>query len=108
MPVWGFRFRCKRALQIHVLGYGKETLGCVFQLYSYINGTTMKVLLDINDARAKFVLELLSQLKGVKAKALTPYKAEVLEGLQEAVEEMKLIKEGKLKGIPAKDLLDEL
>lgn len=68
----------------------------------------MKVLLDINDDQAQFIMELLSQLKGVKAKPLSPYKAEVLEGVQEAVEEMKLIKEGKLEGIPAKDLLDEL
>jgi len=31
-----------------------------------------------------------------------------LEGIKDAVEEMKLIKQGKLKGIPAEDLLDEL
>ena len=36
------------------------------------------------------------------------YKAEVMQGIKQAVEEMKRIKESKLKGIPAKDLLDEL
>lgn len=68
----------------------------------------MKILLDIKDDKADFIMELLSNFKFVKAKPLTPYKADVLEGIKEAVEEMKLIKEGKLKGIPAKDLLDEL
>jgi len=68
----------------------------------------MKILLDIKDDKAAFIMELLSNFKFVKAKPLTPYKAEVLEGIKEAVEEMKLIKEGKLKGIPAKDLLNDL
>ena len=68
----------------------------------------MKVLLDIKDDKAHFVMELLQSLSFVKAKPLTPYKAEVLEGIQEAVQEMKLIKEGKLKSRNAEDLFDEL
>ena len=68
----------------------------------------MKVLLDVKDDKASFIMELLSNFKFVKAKPLTPYKAEVLGGIKDAVEEMKLIKEGKLKGISAKKLLDEL
>jgi hypothetical protein len=68
----------------------------------------MKILLDVKDSKATFLMELLENFKFVKAKPLTPYKAEVLEGLKVAVEEMKLIKEGKLKGIPAKDLLNDL
>lgn len=68
----------------------------------------MKVLLDIKDNKAAFIMELLNNFKFVKAEPLTPYKAEVIQGLRQAVEEMKLIKEGKLKATPAKDLLDEL
>jgi hypothetical protein len=68
----------------------------------------MKVLLDIKDNKAHFVMELLQSLSFVKAKPLTPYKAEILEGIQEAVLEMKLIKEGKLKGRNAEDLFNEL
>ena len=68
----------------------------------------MKVLLDIKDNKANFIMELLSNFKFVKTKPLTPYKAEVLEGIKQAVEEMKLIKEDKLKGTPVKELLDEL
>jgi hypothetical protein len=68
----------------------------------------MKVLLDIKDEKAPFIMEMLGHFKGVKSKPLTNYKANILEGIKEAVEEVKLIKQGKLKGIPAKDLLDEL
>lgn len=68
----------------------------------------MKLLLDIKDNKAAFIMELLNNFKFVKAKPLTPYKSEVLEDIREAVEEMKLIKEGKLKGTPINDLLDEL
>ncbi|MGI8892884.1 MAG: hypothetical protein ACR2GN_05425 [Bacteroidia bacterium] len=68
----------------------------------------MKLLLEIKDEKAGFILELLKNFSFVKAKQLTPYKAGVIEGIREAAEEMKLIKEGKLKGIPAKDLYNEL
>lgn len=68
----------------------------------------MKVLLDIKDAKAEFVMELLSSFSFVKAKTLTPYKARILEDIKEAVEEMKLVKAGKLKAYNAEDLFNEL
>ena len=68
----------------------------------------MKILLDIKENKAAFIMELLNNFSFVKAKPLSPYKAQVLEELHEAVENMKLVKEGKLKPRPAKDLLDEL
>ena len=68
----------------------------------------MKVILDIEDSKAAFVMELLKNFKFIKTKTLTPYKAEILEGIKEAVEEINLIKEGKLEGKPARDLLNEL
>ena len=46
-------------------------------------------------------MELLENLPFVKAEPLTAYKAEVLEGVKEAVNEVNLIKQGKLKGAPA-------
>ena len=68
----------------------------------------MKVMLDIKESKVPFIMELLNSFSYVKAKPLSPYKAQVLEELQEAVENMKLVKQGKLKPRPAKDLLDEL
>ncbi len=35
-------------------------------------------------------------------------KAEILEGIKEAVEEVKLIRAGKMKSVPLKDFLNEL
>ena len=70
----------------------------------------MKVLLNIKDSKAPFVLELLKHLPFVKAKNLTPYKAKVLEDIREAVEEMNLIiiKAGKLEARDAEELFREL
>ena len=69
---------------------------------------SMKIILDIKDDKAAFIMELLNNFKFVKAKPLTPYKAEVLEGLKEAVEQVNLAKLGKIKLKPARQLLDEL
>lgn len=68
----------------------------------------MKVLLDIKDSKAGFFMELLKNFPFVKAKTLTPSKAQILEELKEAVENMTLVKQGKLKARPAKELLNEL
>ena len=68
----------------------------------------MKLILDIKDDKAAFIMELLSNFKFVKTKPITPYKAEVLEGLKEAVEQVNLAKQGKIKLKSAKQLLDEL
>lgn len=68
----------------------------------------MKVLLDINDNMALHLLEVLKSLPYVKTKTISNEKARIISEIKDAVVEMKLIKQGKLKGIPAKDLLDEL
>ena len=77
------------------------------QLFSY-KKLTMKVLLDIKDSKAPFVMELLQSLSFVKAQPLSPYKAKILENVNEAVEEMKMIKKGKLKARNAEELFHEL
>jgi hypothetical protein len=68
----------------------------------------MKVLLDIKDSKVSFVMELLNSFNFVKVKPLSDEKEELKSNIKEAVEELNLIKLGKLKGIPAKELLDEL
>ncbi|MDQ6763523.1 MAG: hypothetical protein M3015_12965 [Bacteroidota bacterium] len=68
----------------------------------------MKVLLDIKDSKASFVMELLQSLSFVKARPLSTHRAKVLEDVKEAVEEMKLINEGKLKARNAEDLFHEI
>ena len=61
----------------------------------------MKILLDIEEGKVPVMMELLENLPFVKAEPLTAYKAEVLEGVKEAVDEVNLIKQSKLKGAPA-------
>ncbi|TGK09070.1 hypothetical protein EHO60_13720 [Leptospira fletcheri] len=68
----------------------------------------MKILVDVKDEKATSLLEVLKGLSFVTAKPLTESKAKFLEDVKEAVEEMKLVKAGKLKARPAKELLDEL
>ena len=68
----------------------------------------MKVLLDIKDSKATHLLEVLKGLSYVKAKTISDEKALLMEEIKEAVEELKLVRQGKLKGIPSKQLLDEL
>jgi hypothetical protein len=68
----------------------------------------MKVLLDIKDSKADFVMELLHNLSFVRTKKLTAKKELFLKELEEAVEEVKLAKQGKIKLKSAKEFLDEL
>ncbi|MCB9426012.1 MAG: hypothetical protein H6584_03135 [Flavobacteriales bacterium] len=69
----------------------------------------MKILLDISDNKAAFFMEVLKNFSFVKkATPISNAKGNIMQDIKEAVEELKSIREGKLKGIPAKDLLDEL
>lgn len=68
----------------------------------------MKLLVDIKDNKADFVLELLDNLSFTKAKMLTPADAKLLVEIKEAVENLNLVKQGKLEARPVNDLLNEL
>jgi hypothetical protein len=68
----------------------------------------MKVLLDIKDSKANSLLAVLRGLPYVKAELLSGEKIQLIKEIKEAVEQMKLIRSGKLKARPIKELLDEL
>ena len=68
----------------------------------------MKVLLDIKDNKATHLLEVLKGLSYVKAKPISNEKALLMEEISEAVENLVLVRKGKLKARLAKDLLNEL
>lgn len=68
----------------------------------------MKVLVDIRDNKAAFIMELLNNFSFVKAKPITNEKALLMEEIKEAVENVKLAKQGKLKAKPLNELLNEL
>ena len=68
----------------------------------------MKVLLDIKDSKADFIMQLLRSFNFVKTKTITPAKALLMEEMKEAVEELKQIRTGKKKGRRAEEFLNEL
>ncbi len=68
----------------------------------------IKLLVEIKDEKAGFVMELLNNFKFVKTKTLTPTKAQLLQELKEAIDEMNEIKAGKKKARNAEDVLKEL
>ena len=68
----------------------------------------MKILIDVRDDKAAFFMEMIRNFRFVKAKLITSEKARILQGLREAVEEVKLHKQGKIKLKTARELLDEL
>jgi hypothetical protein len=68
----------------------------------------MKILLDIKDSKAAFIMELLQSFSYVKTKALSEQKAEIISDLAEAFNDVTLHQQGKKKLKSANDLLNEL
>jgi hypothetical protein len=68
----------------------------------------MKFVLEVKENKAAALMTILNDLPYVKTKPLTPYKAKVLEGLKEAVDELNLVLSGKMEARNADELLNEL
>ena len=68
----------------------------------------MKVLLDIKDNKVDFVMELLQNLAFVKVETVSVPKARFLNEFKQAIDEVNLAKQGKIKLKTAEQLLDEL
>lgn len=68
----------------------------------------MKVLLDIKDSQAKFLLKILNRLNFVKITVISEEKIELINEFHQAKKELKLIHKGKSKARPVQELLDEL
>ena len=66
----------------------------------------MKVLLDIPDAKAFSLLDVLHHISYVKTKPLTDAKALLMSEIREAVEEMKLIRSGKKQARNVEEFLE--
>ena len=68
----------------------------------------MRVLLDIPDNKAASIMDVLKSISYIKTKTISNEKALLMEEIKEAVENLALIRQGKLKARPAQDLLNEL
>ncbi|NOS91115.1 MAG: hypothetical protein HOP30_04275 [Cyclobacteriaceae bacterium] len=71
-----------------------------------------EVTVQIPDKKHELFIEMMKSLSFVKKVKTVdedePTKEEILEGIRQAVKEVNLIKQGKLKARPVQDLLDEL
>ncbi len=68
----------------------------------------MKILIEVKESKAEFLLELLRSLPFVKTTAVQDENEAIRTNVQTAVEQMNQVKSGKLKGRPVQKLLDEL
>ena len=69
----------------------------------------MKVLVDIrNEAKVPFILEFLSSQSYIKVKPMSEPAASLMQDLKEAMNEVKLHRQGKIKLKTAEQLLNEL
>ena len=68
----------------------------------------MKLLLDIEEEKAPFIMELLKNFNFVKTSPLTPYKGEVLENVRDAVKEVNQVKAGRQRAQSLREFLDEV
>jgi hypothetical protein len=70
-----------------------------------------QVTLHIPEKKYQLFMEFVKSIdfiKKIDVEEKEPNKKQILQGIKQAVEEVNLIKAGKLKGINAKDLLNEL
>lgn len=68
----------------------------------------MKILLEVKENKVEFLLALLNDLPYVKAIPVEYQEGDLLKEIREAIEDVNLIKQGKLKGRPVEELLNEL
>lgn len=67
-----------------------------------------QLTLQITDKKYPLFIELIKSLDFVKKIEEEPTKEEILANLTESIKQVNKIKKGQLKGISAKDLLNEL
>lgn len=68
----------------------------------------MQLLLDIEENKADFVLELINNFKFVKAQLISKEKYDHLDDLISAAKEVNGIKSGQIEASNAREFLDEL
>jgi hypothetical protein len=68
----------------------------------------MQYLIEVDDKKDKFLMEILKHFRFVKTRPLTKANLQFINELQQSVEEVKKAKKGKIKLQKAKDLLNEL
>jgi len=68
----------------------------------------MKILLEVKDSKAAFILELLNSFSYVRTKTISPQKSKLPGEIKEAFQNLHEVEKGSLKAQSFSDLLDEL
>ncbi len=69
----------------------------------------MKIILDINDNKVAFFMEVIKNFKFIKkATPISDNKAAIIQNVRESVKELKLVNQGKLEARNVEDLINEL
>ncbi len=68
----------------------------------------MRVLLDIPDNKATSLMEVLKSISYLKTTIISEEKAHLIDEIKQSIEEIKLVRAGKLKARPIEELLNEL
>lgn len=68
-----------------------------------------QIRLNVKDSKLSFFMELIKNFDFVQVQEGDEMtKEQILAGIRQGLQEVKMIEEGKMKGTPLKDLLDEL
>jgi hypothetical protein len=68
----------------------------------------MRLVLDVEDSKVEFMMNLLKEFSFVKTSKMYEEPEDDVQSFREAVTEFNRIRQGKSKGRPAQELLDEL
>ena len=68
----------------------------------------MQYLLEVDDNKDKFLMEILKHFRFVKTRPLSKANVQFINELQQSIGQVRLAKKGKMKLQTAKDILNEL
>ncbi len=68
----------------------------------------MKLLIEVPDKKANFIIEVLNNFSYIKTKIITKEKKQILSELNESVQQINSFKKGKIKLRNARDFLKTL
>lgn len=68
----------------------------------------MKLILDIEDSKVGFFMELLKNFRFVKVKPFDANKNLIIKELEESIDQINQIKNGQMTARPVEDLLNEV
>ena len=88
--------------------YTKNHISSYIVMVQLKKWNIMKVVIEIEDDKKEFILNILTQHSCVKISPLKSEKLDIMSGILESVDELNQVKQGKLKTLSVEELLNEL